>query len=60
MWHAWKRREKCTRLWWESPNEMDHLEDQGVNWRMGTDWILRSLAFKGRGVGCRVDSVGSG
>jgi hypothetical protein len=21
MWHAWKRREKCKRLWWESPKE---------------------------------------
>jgi hypothetical protein len=21
MWHAWERREKCTRFWWESPKE---------------------------------------
>jgi hypothetical protein len=28
MWHAWERREKCTTLWWESPKERDHLEDQ--------------------------------
>jgi hypothetical protein len=28
MWHAWERREKCTRFWWESPKERDHSEDQ--------------------------------
>jgi hypothetical protein len=31
------------------------LEDQGVDWRMGSEWILVKLAG-----GCRVDSVGSG
>jgi hypothetical protein len=31
------------------------LEDQGVDWRMGSEWILGRLA----GV-CRVDPVGSG
>jgi hypothetical protein len=30
MWHAWERREKCTRFWWENPKERDHLENQGV------------------------------
>jgi hypothetical protein len=52
MWHAWERREKCTRFWWESPREKDHLEDQGVGgedgirmdimeigWEGGTDWV---------------------
>jgi hypothetical protein len=24
MWHAWERREKCTRFWWESTKERDH------------------------------------
>jgi hypothetical protein len=28
MWHAWERREKCTRFWWENPKETDHLEDR--------------------------------
>jgi hypothetical protein len=31
MWHAWERREKCTRFWWESPKETDHSEDRGVD-----------------------------
>jgi hypothetical protein len=35
-----ERREKCTRFWWESPKERDHSEDQGVGWRMGSEWIL--------------------
>jgi hypothetical protein len=30
MWYAWEKREKCTRFWWESPKERDHLEDQSV------------------------------
>jgi hypothetical protein len=44
MWHAWERREKCTAFWWESPKERDHLEDQGVDGRMGSEVILRGLA----------------
>jgi hypothetical protein len=44
MWHAWDRREKCTRFWLESPKEKDHSEDQGVDGRMVTEWILGRLA----------------
>jgi hypothetical protein len=41
------------RVWWESPMEKDHLEDQGVDGRMGSNWTL------GRSVGaCGVDSPG--
>jgi hypothetical protein len=40
MWHAWERREKCTRFWWESPKERDHWEDQGVGGKMGSESIL--------------------
>jgi hypothetical protein len=38
MWHAWERREKCTRFWWESPKERDHWEDEdeGVGGKMGS------------------------
>jgi hypothetical protein len=43
MWHAWKKREKCTRFWWESPKERDHSKDQGVDGRMGSEWIVGRL-----------------
>jgi hypothetical protein len=45
MWHAWERREKCTRFQWESPKERDYLEDQGVGEMMGSEWILGRLAW---------------
>jgi hypothetical protein len=32
-----------------------HLEDQGVDGRMGSEWTLGRLAGE-----CRLDSVGSG
>jgi hypothetical protein len=54
MWHAWKRREKCKRFWWESLKERDHLEDQGVDERMGSEWILGRLAAD-----CWMDPTGS-
>jgi hypothetical protein len=44
MRHTRERREKCTRFWWESPKERDHLEDKGVDVRMGSEWILGRLA----------------
>jgi hypothetical protein len=44
MWHAWDRTGKCTGFWWESPNEGDHLEDRGVDGRMGSKWILARFA----------------
>jgi hypothetical protein len=53
MWYAWENREKCRKLWWESPKERDHSENRGVDGRMGHngswgDWL-----------GCGVDSGGS-
>jgi hypothetical protein len=44
MWNAWVRRERCTRFWWESPKERDHLEEKGIDRKMGSEWILGSLA----------------
>jgi hypothetical protein len=35
----------CTRIWWENPKERDHLEDQGVCGKMGSEWILGRLAW---------------
>jgi hypothetical protein len=46
---------KCTRLLWESPKERDHLEDQDIGGKMGSEWILGRLAW-----GCRLDSTGLG
>jgi hypothetical protein len=40
MWYAWERRG----FWWESQNERDHLEDQRVDGRIGSEWILERLA----------------
>jgi hypothetical protein len=45
MWHAWERKEKCTRFWRESPKKRDHSEDQGVDGKMGSEWILGRLAW---------------
>jgi hypothetical protein len=45
-------REKCKRSSWESPKEIDHSEDQGVDGRMGSEWILVRLA--GPMAGCFV------
>jgi hypothetical protein len=49
MWHAWERREKCTRFWWESPKERDHWED-------GIRMDLREIGLGG----CGLDSTVSG
>jgi hypothetical protein len=55
MWHAWERNEKCTKLWCESAIEGDRSEDQSVDGRMGSEWILGR--FSG---GDGLDSTGSG
>jgi hypothetical protein len=52
MWHAWER--NVYRVLMGKPDGKNHLEDQGVDGRMGSEWILGRLA---RGV--RLDSVGS-
>jgi hypothetical protein len=43
----------CTRFWWKIQKERDHLKDQGVDGRMGSEWIIGRLAG-------RVDPFGSG
>jgi hypothetical protein len=32
-----RRREKCTRFWWENLKERDHSEDQGVDGMMESE-----------------------
>jgi hypothetical protein len=44
---------KCGGFWWESPKKRGHLEDQGVDGRMGSELVLGRLAG-----GCGVDLVG--
>jgi hypothetical protein len=44
MWHARERIGKCIGFWWESQKERDHFEDQGVDGRIGSEWILGRLA----------------
>jgi hypothetical protein len=47
MWHALDREEKCAGFWWESSKEGDHSVDQGVDGRMGLEWISGILAEGG-------------
>jgi hypothetical protein len=42
MWHAWERKGRCTRFWWESLTERDHSEDGGVD---GSGMDLREIAW---------------
>jgi hypothetical protein len=42
MWHAWERRGKCTRFWWESPKERDHSADRRVD---GIRMDLRDIGW---------------
>jgi hypothetical protein len=44
MWHAWERGEKCAECCCEIPKDRDHLEDRGIDGRMGLEWILGRLA----------------
>jgi hypothetical protein len=43
MWHAREMGETCTGFCWESPKESGYLEDQGMDGRMGSTWILGRL-----------------
>jgi hypothetical protein len=46
MWHAWERREKCTRIWWQSPKNETTTKtkvsmrewDENGSWE---DWVGR-------------------
>jgi hypothetical protein len=49
MWHARDRGETCTGLLWESPKGKDHVEDQGVDGKMGSNWTSGRLAGGGGG-----------
>jgi hypothetical protein len=53
MRHAGEEK-NCTRLWWESLKERDHLEDRVLDGRLGSEWML------GRWVEWGVNLVGTG
>jgi hypothetical protein len=44
MRHAWKMKEECKRFCWESPKEIDHSKEQGIDQKMESEWILGTLA----------------
>jgi hypothetical protein len=60
MWHAWERREKCTRFWCECLKERDHSEEQGVGGRLGLEWILGRLAGGGVWIRFNFLRIGTG
>jgi hypothetical protein len=42
MWHAWER--NVYRVLMGKQEGKNHLEDQGIDGRMGSEWILGRLA----------------
>jgi hypothetical protein len=50
-----ERKEKCTKFWWESSKDRDHLDNQGVGGKMGSEWILEKMVW-----GCGLYSTVSG
>jgi hypothetical protein len=48
-------RENCTRFWLESQEERGHSEDQVVDGRIGSEWILGRLVEGGVASCCECD-----
>jgi hypothetical protein len=44
---TWEGRRKRTGFWWKNPKGRDHLEDQGVGGRTGSEWLLGRVAGGG-------------
>jgi hypothetical protein len=49
VWNAWERREKLHKVLAEKPKGKNQSEDQSVDERMGSEWILGRLAGGGGG-----------
>jgi hypothetical protein len=45
MWHAWERRGKCTRFWWETPIGKRQLVRPRHRWEDGMRVDLREICF---------------
>jgi hypothetical protein len=45
MWHAWERREKCTRFWWENPKGKRPLGRPRHRWEDGVRMDLKEIGF---------------
>jgi hypothetical protein len=41
-----ERRGKCAGFWWEIQKEKGHLEDHGVDGKMGSELVLGRLAVR--------------
>jgi hypothetical protein len=56
MWPARKRRRKCSACWWESPRQGGHLEERGIDGKMGSECnYIRKIGWEDG-----EDPVGSG
>jgi hypothetical protein len=45
MWHAWERREKCTRFWWENPKGKRPLGRPRHRWEDGVRMDLKEIGL---------------
>jgi hypothetical protein len=57
MWHTWER--KVYKVLVGKPEGTDHLEDQGVDGRMGSEWFLGRLAGGGVLIGFNWLKIGT-
>jgi hypothetical protein len=44
--HVARTGEERKVFWWESPKERDHLEDCGIDGRMGSEWVLTEIGWR--------------
>jgi hypothetical protein len=47
MWHAWERRENCTRFWWGKPEGKSPLGRPRRRWEDGIRMDLREIVLGG-------------
>jgi hypothetical protein len=47
MWHAWERRENCTRFWWGKPEGKRPLGRPRHRWEDEIRMDLREISLRG-------------